>query len=114
MRNPDLDAALQKVDTATNALADNAGNLATAVDGVSTRVAALIDKINSRMTDAEVAAVKDTLNSETDRLDVVSSALGAVQQTLSGIASDSSNPVPDTPPVPEPTPEPTPEPGPTP
>ena len=105
-RNAELDATLAKVDAATNCIGDSAGKLSTAVDGVSTRVFALTEVISTRMSDAEVASVKAALDSETDRLDVVATALDTMETSLNGIAANPATPVPEPVPIPEPTPEP--------
>jgi len=72
----DINAVLDDLDKATN--------------DVAARIDALVNAVKPGMTDAEVAAVKQRLSGETDR--------------LRGLAADPNNPVPL--PVPAPTPAP--------
>src|SRR5678815_945734 len=96
----DFQASMDAVDNATNKLGTGVTSVSTAVDGVSIRVAALIAKISTSMTAADVATVKGVLDAETTKLDNASLALDAIATSLTGIAADATDPVPT--PVPEP------------
>lgn len=100
--NPEVTAALALLNTATNTLGDGVTSVATALDGLSTRVFALVEKLNTHMTEAEVAAVKQSLDQETNRIDQAVVGLGAIATSLNGLAADPVNPVPE--PVPPPPP----------
>lgn len=99
-RNPDLDAALAAVDVATTGLGAGVTALQAALDALSTRVFALTTIISTRMSDAEVAAVKNSLDVETNKIDNAVVGLGAIADALNQIAVDPTDPVPE--PVPEP------------
>src|ERR1041385_4996905 len=99
--SPSLQQTLDQLDAATNTLADHVGTLSAAVDAASTRVAAIIDQLNSSMSPEDVAAAKATLDAETTRLDAVSTGLDTTASTLNGLAPSPSEPVPTLPPAPE-------------
>lgn len=102
----ELTNSIAQLNTATNTLGDGTAALAREFDALSTRVFALADQISTRMTDAEVAAVKTALDQETNRIDNGVVALSAIAASMSGLATTPTNPVPT--PVPEPIPEPLP------
>lgn len=102
-RNAELDAAVAALNVATNTLGAGVTAVQTGLDGVSTRVFALTAKISTRMSDADVAAVKTALDVETNRIDNANVALAAIATSLTGVAVDPADPVPD--PIPEPVPE---------
>lgn len=96
----ELSAAVAALNTATTSLGTGAAALATAYDALSTRVFALSALISTRMSDADVAAVKTALDAETNRIDNGVVALNAIAEALNGLAADPADPVPD--PVPDP------------
>jgi len=98
----DFQASLDAIDNATNKLGAGVTAISTAVDGVSIRVAALIAKISTSMTAADVATVKSVLDAETTKLDNAVTAADAIATSLTGIAADPGDVVPGT--VPEPAP----------
>src|SRR5262245_20703173 len=98
---PSLKETLDQLDAATNKLADHVGTLSSAVDGVSTRVAALIDKLSTSMSAHDLAAAKAVLDAETSQLDAITSGLDTIASTLNQVAADKTEPVPEVPPAPE-------------
>lgn len=96
-RNPELDAALEKIDDGTNRLGSSVSNVSTALDGVSTRVFALTEKIKTSMTPEEVASVKNSIDIETDKIDASVVAFNDIATAMNGIAVDADVPVPEIP-----------------
>lgn len=99
----ELTAALATLNTATSGLGAADDALATAFDALSTRVFALTTKISTRMTDADVAAVKAALDAETNRIDNGVVALRAIADAANAMAVTPADPVPE--PVPPPVTE---------
>lgn len=100
MISPEFQAAMDKVDNATNKLAEGGVAISSAVDGVSIRFDALKGQIKTSMTAAEVADVKAKIDADTTKLDAAVLAQDAMVAALNSIGAEPTDPVPT--PVPEP------------
>lgn len=104
----DFQASLDALGVATTKAGTGLTNVSNAVDQASIRIAAVMDTLKTRMTDAEVAAAKQVLDTETNRLDQAVAVTDGIVAALNGMAPAATPTQPNPEPIPVPVPEPAP------
>jgi len=99
-QHPEVVAALDAINTATNELSRELGEVGSAVERAATRVNAIADQLAQKPTAAELTKLATDLHAQASTLTSAVSALDATEKILDGIAADPTEPVPDTDPLP--------------